>query len=110
MLQKAKDLALSTTIKVAINSQIKSYGELLEFKLNSKLKSVELKLFMKGEHDAFTLTIDKYEFSQKGDDHFVKLQGIKNSRLWLNAISNDFLEGKEFQIPSQYVKVLQVIM
>ena len=110
MLQKAKDLALSKTVQIAINNQIKPYGEVLEFKLNSKVKSVDIKLFMKGEHDAFVLSVERYELFKKDEKYFVKLHGIKNSRLWLNALSNDFLEAKEFEVPAKYVKILEVII
>jgi len=110
MLNKMKDLAISKTAKIAINTQIEKYGKVSEISLNSKEKSLEMTLILKGENEAFHLSIEKYILSQKEDKHFIQVQGIQTSRLWMSAIAKDYLENKSFSIPNKYIKLLKTLI
>ena len=110
MLNKMKDLTLSKTAKIAMNTQIEKYGKITELSLNSKEKSLLMTLEMRGESSAIELKVDKYILSQSEEKHFIQLQGIQTSRLWLSAVAKDYLENKTFKIPNKYVKVLKTLI
>jgi len=51
MLKKMKDAALSKGAKIAINSQIKEYGQMLKLNLDSTQKSIEIEVMLDGEQE-----------------------------------------------------------
>lgn len=110
MLNKMKDLTLSKTAKIAINTQIEKYVKLTELSLNSKEKSLNMTIEMRGESTAVELSIDKYILSEENEKHFIQLQGIQTSRLWMSAIAKEYLENKTFKIPNKYVKVIKTLI
>ena len=107
MLNKMKDLTLAKTAKIAINSQIEKYGKVTELSLNSKSKSLSLSLALKGETSELEISIERYILSQKNDTYSIQVQGIQTSRIWLSALSKEYIENKNFKIPSKYMKVLK---
>jgi len=110
MLKKMKDAALSKGAKIAINNQIKEYGQMLKLNLDSEKKSIEMEVMLEGEKEPLTVNVQKYEMTQQGDKHFLKIQGVKTSRAWINTVASSYLEGKTFEIPAEYAKMLKVII
>ncbi len=110
MLKKMKDAALSKGAKIAINNQIKEYGKMLKLNLDSEKKSIEMEVMLEGEKEPLTVNVQKYEMTQQGDKHFLKIQGVKTSRAWINTVASSYLEGKTFEIPAEYAKMLKVII
>jgi len=110
MFAKMKDLALSKTAKALINSQIKEFGEVLGLDLNSTNKSIELEVKLDGEASPLKVNIGRYEILKKDDKYFVKLNDIKTSRAWINTVASSYLEGKEFEIPSEYGGMIEKVL
>jgi hypothetical protein len=110
MLKKMKDAALSKGAKIAINNQIKEYGQMLKLNLDSEKKSIEMEVMLEGEKEPLTVNVQKYEMTQQGDKHFLKIQGVKTSRAWINTVASSYLEGKTFEIPAEYAKMLKVVI
>ena len=110
MFSKMKDAALSKGAQVAINSQIKEYGEMLKLNLDSKSKSIEMEVLLDGEVEPLSVHVKNYEMTQEGDRHFLKVNGVSTSRAWINTIASSYLEGKRFEIPAEYAKMLKVMV
>ena len=110
MFRKIKDKTLSVTVKIAINNYIKEYGEMFKFNLNSVDKSIEIELMLKGERDTLTVNINRYEIIEKDNKYFIKIDGVQTSREWINTIASTQLEGKRFEIPEDYAKMLNIIV
>jgi hypothetical protein len=110
MLKKMKDAALSKGAKIAINNQIKEYGKMLKLNLDSEKKSIEMEVMLEGEKESLTVNVQRYEMTQQGDKHFLKIQGVKTSRTWINTVASSYLEGKTFEIPAEYAKMLKVVI
>jgi len=110
MFKKVKDIAVSKGVKVAIDKQIKEYGKMLKFNLDSKNRCIELEVMLEGESEPVTIIIDKYELTKKGDSHFITLNDIKTSRAWMNTMASLYLEGKSFAIPTKYAHMLKIIV
>jgi len=105
-----KDAALSKGAKIAINSQIKEYGEMLKFNLDSTQKSIEVEVMLDGEHEPLKVHIGKYEMTQTDGKHFIQIYGVTTSRAWINTIASSYLEGKAFEIPAEYAKMLKMVV
>ena len=110
MFKKIKDAALSKGVKIAINNYMKEYGEMLKLNLDSEKKSIEMEVMLEGEKEPLTVNVDKYEMTQNGGKYFLKIQGVKTSRAWINTVASSYLEGKTFEIPAEYAKMLKVIV
>jgi len=109
-IKAGKDAALSTGAKMAINNQIKEYGEMLKLNLDSENKSIDMEVMLEGEKEPLKVHVQKYAIMQEGDKHFLKIQGVQTSRAWINTIASSYLEGKTFEIPVEYAKILKVVV
>ena len=107
---KTKDVALSTGAKIAINTQIKEYGEMLKFNLDSKNKSIEIEVMLDGEKESLEVKVDKYEITEVDGGHQLRVHGVTTSRAWINVLASSYLEGKSFDIPAEYAKILKVVV
>ena len=110
MLKKMKDAALSKGAKMAINNQIKEYGKMLKLNLNSEQKSIEIEVLLEGEHEPLKVHVRNYEMTEEHGKHFLKVHGVTTSRAWINTMVSSYLEGKTFEIPSEYAKMLKVVI
>ena len=110
MLKKMKDAALSKGAKVAINTYLKEYGKMLKLNLDSKNKSITLEVLLEGEKEPLSMNVERYELTEEQGKHLLKIYGIHTSRAWINTIAGSYLEGKSFEIPEEYAKMLKVIV
>jgi hypothetical protein len=110
MFSKIKDRTVSTAINMAFNNYIKDYGEMLKFNLDSKNKSINMELMLDGEKESLLVNIDRYELLKREDKYFLKIYTLNTSRQWINTVASTYLEGKEFEIPSHYAKMLEVVI
>ena len=105
MFQKMKDMALSKTATVAINSKIKPYGEVIYVELDTKKHTIELEILLKGEVEALKVFIGKYILK----DNNIIISDIITSREWINKLADDYIVRKPFKIPKEYMSVLEKI-
>jgi hypothetical protein len=110
MLKKLKDAGLSKAAKIAVNQKIKEFGKMLKFELNSKEKTIYLEVLLDGEDKPLQVDIGSYELIQKDDKHLIVIHEVKTSREWINVVAAKYLEGKSFTIPSEYAKLLKVVV
>jgi len=110
MLKKVKDAALSKGAKIAINNQIKEYGKMLKLNLDSKQKSIETEVMLDGEHGPLSVHVGNYEMTEDNGKHFLKVHGVITSRAWINTIASSYLDGKTFEVPEAYAKMLKVVI
>ena len=105
-----KDAALSKGIRIAINSQIKEYGSMLKLNLNSQEKSIDIEVLLEGESEPLSVHIGKYELAEEHGVHFLKIHDVLTSRAWINTVASNYLEGKKFEIPPEYARMLKIIV
>ncbi len=105
-----KDTILSHTIKVVVNKKFKEYGEMLKFNLNSNDKSIDLEVLLAGEKEPLVISIDKYEVIKDGKKSYIKIHHIKTSREWLNRLALQYVKDKRFEVPSEYISLLEMII
>ncbi|OQX59194.1 MAG: hypothetical protein B5M52_03925 [Helicobacteraceae bacterium 4484_230] len=110
MFGKMKDKALTAGAKMAVNSKIKGYGEMLKLNLDSKNRCIEIEVMLDGEKETLEVTVERYELSEEDGKNFLKLHGIKTSRAWIDVVTASYLEGRAFEIPAEYVKMLKIVI
>src|SRR5436189_3397746 len=99
---QVKDTGASAAIERWLSRELADYGELLDFKLNSRGKTVEVHVLLKGETENLTVHIDEYELVSSGDEDYVIIRRAKASRAWVDAVLRNFLINKRHRIPQQY--------
>ena len=110
MLQKMKDKALSHGARMAINTQIEAYGKVQKLNLDSKNKSIDMEVMLEGELEALSVHVDNYELIETDGLHQLKISGVTTSRTWINTVASAHLDGKVFNIPDEYAKMLKSVI
>lgn len=107
---QVKDTGTSAAIRSWLSRELADYGELLDFKLNSREKRAELHVLLKGETLPLTVTIDDYELTSVSGADFIIVKRAQASREWVNAVLRNFLIGKRHSIPAQYSGVVKLVL
>ena len=105
-----KDAALAKGARIAINRFIGDYGEMSRLRLDSVKKSIETEVMLEGEREPLTVHIGRYELTEADGRYLLRLYGIRTSRAWMDALAASYLEGKAFEIPAEYAKLLKVVV
>jgi len=110
MLNTMKDKALSKGAKMALNKYLAKYGDILNLSLNSKFKIMSLEIHLDGDQEPIDVLIENYELIEVDSKHYLKISGIKTSKKWIDTLSYEYLESKEFYIPAEYATMLKTII
>jgi hypothetical protein len=104
-----RDKALSKGVELAVNSRIRRFGKVLKFQLDSREKTIELEILLKGEHEPLRVTVERYEIVEEGGRYYLLAENIVTSREWINTVAESYLVGQRFEIPERYAKILLLV-
>ena len=104
-----KDSGASAAIQRWLAREVADYGEVLDFKINSRTRSAELHVMLKGEREKLTIQIDAYELISEDKDYIV-VKRARASREWLNAVLRNFVIEKRHAIPPQYSSMVKLVL
>jgi hypothetical protein len=107
---QVKDSGASTAIRSWLAREMADYGEVLDFKINSRERSAELHVLLKGESHPLTVSIRGYEISSANGEDFVRVTDAHASREWVNAVLRNFVIGKRHPIPPQYSSMAKLVL
>lgn len=99
MFTAAKDALSSQAARQYVNGLIKRYGEVVELKINSKAKSVDIVCALVGEREPIAVRVDSYSVESDGARRFVRLDRCSCSRPWLQNLLEDHAHGRRFELP-----------
>jgi hypothetical protein len=105
-----KDSAVSFAAEKIIKQKIKRYGDMLDFKIDSMNKKIDLKIILAGESEPLFVTINEYEFLETDNDSFIVVRKIVTSKEWMNLLIEDFLKEKKIQIPAKYTGLMKMVL
>ena len=105
-----KDTGASAAIRLWVARELADYGELLDFSFNSRQRSVELHVLLKGETERLTVQVEDYEITRQGEADWVIVKRAQASREWVNAVLRNFVIGKPQLIPEQYAGMAKLIL
>jgi hypothetical protein len=104
-----KDSGASAAIHLWLSRELADYGEVLDFKINSRERSAELHLLLKGEREKLAVHVDEYEVIAADKDYIV-VKRARASREWVNAVLRNLVIGKRHQIPPQYSSLIKLVL
>jgi hypothetical protein len=96
-------------IKKTFNRKIMRYGTVLNLNLDSKNKSITLDVLLAGEESPLKLEIGRYDIISHDDKYYLEINDVSTSRLWLNVLADETLNGEKIEIPSKIAKLLKVV-
>lgn len=110
-LADSKDRLISERIKQELNTRIARYGEVLDVKLNTRERSVQLSIKLKGESDPITVNIGKYELIKEDTKLWlgVDSQSIQASREWVTLLLQDQAGRHRLPIPQKYAWAVEFL-
>jgi hypothetical protein len=100
-----KDNLSSFSGEQIIKKAVERYGVLQDFKINSSLKTMYLKVLLMGEKEPVEINIDKYTVTDEYGSTYVKVYDVKTSRPWMTRLAEDFLTKEKFEIPENYSSI-----
>jgi hypothetical protein len=107
---QVKDSGASAAIERWLGKELADYGELLDFKLNSRNKTVEVHILLRGDKENLTVHIDEYELSSSGGEDYVTVRRARASRPWVDAVLRNFILNKKHRIPQQYSSMVKLVL
>ncbi|WP_292660030.1 hypothetical protein [Nitratifractor sp.] len=110
MVQGMKDRILSKGAQLAINAKIREFGKMLKLDLDSKRKSLEMEVMLEGEKEPLFVSVERYEFFEEDGGYYLRVFGVRTSRAWIDAVASSYLEGRRFEIPAEYAKILRSVI
>jgi len=110
-LADSKDRLISERIKPELNTHLARYGEVLDVKLNTRERSVQLSIKLKGEPDPIRVNIGKYALIKEETQLWVTIdsQSIEASREWLTLLLQDQAGRQRLPIPQKYAWAVEFL-
>ena len=110
-LADSKDRLISERIKQELKTHLARYGEVLDVKLNTRERSVQLSIKLKGEPDPTTVNIGKYELIKEDTKLWLTFdsQSIEASREWLTLLLQDQAGRQRLPVPQKYAWAVEFL-
>ncbi len=110
-LADSKDRLISERIKPELNTHLARYGEVLDVKLNTRERSVQLSIRLKGEPDPIIVNIGKYALIKEETQLWVTIdsQSIEASKEWLTLLLQDQAGRQRLPIPQKYAWAVEFL-
>lgn len=109
-INSVKDSGASTAIQSWLARELADYGEVLDFKLDTRAQKGELHVHLKGEREKLTVHVEGWNIVSEGGNDYVVLKRAHASREWVNAVMRNFLIGKKHKIPPQYSGMAKMVL
>ena len=109
VLHRSKDAALAFTVRVAINTNLRSIGQMTELSIDTKNKRVCVRLELLGEKELIDVEILRYSLKEKGETTYITIEEVTSSREWLTVALREFVVGQDLALPAKAGIVLKLL-
>ena len=110
MIHTLRDKTVSKCAAYLFNARIKEFGNLLAFELNSKKRTIEMEIILKGETEPLHVLIRNYKIIQEGEKSFITAEQIDTSREWINTAVERYSKKLHLEIPAEYAKIAAMLI
>ena len=107
-LQRAKDVTVGFGARTAINSRLRGIGEVTELAIDTKSKTIHVRLELRGENEPLDIHVTDYRL-HTGNRPEITIERARASREWLNAALQQFVIGRTFPIPAKAEPLLKLL-
>jgi len=83
---------------------------MIRFTLDSKEKSIQVEALLKGEKDWVKFHVGHYELTKKDDKLQFEITKLSTNREWMNIALENFMQSKQFELPAEYEKILDIVL
>ncbi len=94
-------------IKRIFNNKMERYGHMLKLDINSKDKTIDLEVLLRGEASPLQIHIGHYEI-KTGEESGVKISRIHTSREWMTDLIHAL--APEHTVKFNYAKLLKIVL
>ncbi len=112
--KKNKNKIISKALQSFVNIIITDYGKLVDFDINSKDKSVFLKVLLKGEKEVLNIAFSNYSIVKEHKNTYFQFDSISTSREWINILFDkklsDIFRENKIQIPHYIATPINIIL
>ena len=109
VLHRSKDATLAFTTRVAINTKLRSIGEMTELSIDTKNRRVRVRLELAGETEPIDVEIARYRLKEKNETTYITIEEATSSREWLTVALREFIVGQDLAIPAKAAVLLKVL-
>jgi hypothetical protein len=109
VLHRSKDAILAFTARIAINTKLRSIGEMTELSIDTKNKRVRVRLELLGEKEPIDVDILRYSLKEEGETTYITIEEVSSSREWLTSALCQFVVGEDLAIPAKAAAVLKLL-
>lgn len=100
---------MAFTTRVAINTKLRSIGEMTELSIDTKNKRVRGRLELLGEREPIDIDILRYSMKEKGDTTYIVIEEVSSSREWLTSALREFVVGQDLAVPAKAGAILKLL-
>jgi hypothetical protein len=112
ILKKQKDKIISKALQTFVNFAITDYGKLINFDINSKDKTIFLKVSLKGENEVLNIAFTNYSIVAEHKNTYFRFDSIWTSREWMNILFDkklsDIFEDNKIKIPGYIARPINI--
>jgi hypothetical protein len=101
---------LAFTARVAINTKLRSIGQMTELSIDTKNKRVRVRLELLGEKEPIDVEILRYTLKEKDETTCITIEEVTSSREWLTVALREFVVGQDLALPAKAGAVLKFLM
>lgn len=114
IIRKKKDKIISKVLQSFVKLTINDYGKMIDFVVDSKNRTIVLKVLLKGEEQALKITVLNYAIVTEGKYSYFKFNSIRTSREWINILYDkklsDIFKENKIQIPGYLAASINIIL
>ncbi|MBW2619811.1 MAG: hypothetical protein JRC56_00565 [Deltaproteobacteria bacterium] len=114
IIKKKKDKIISKVLQSFANFTINDYGKIIDFIVDSKDKTIFLKVLLKGEKEVLKITVSNCGIVTEGKNTYFKFDTIRTSKEWINILCNkklsDIVRENKIQIPGYIATPINIIL
>ena len=94
-----KDKAFQVSGKAYLNQKISSFGTVTHLSIDTKSKSLQIEVQLKGEVAPIRLNVGRYALTRENQRALVSVEQVSASREWITLALTQYLVGRPFEIP-----------
>jgi hypothetical protein len=108
--QRSKDATVGFAARAAINSKLRGIGEVTDLAIDTKNKSMRVRVELIGESEPIEVNVTEYYLRRSDRGSKITIESATASRQWVDIALQQFVVGKSFPIPPQAEPYLGFLM
>jgi hypothetical protein len=103
------DGVLAFGARTFFNARLRGIGEMSELSIDTKKKTLRVRLDLLGEAEPIEIHVKKYALKQRGNETMLTVLDATSSREWIAETLRQLVVGRSFPIPAKAGAVLKVL-